>query len=677
MYHFDIYYRYPDERREMKRPIFIAIVTLLTAFQLNAEDFEILMVIPELYGANYNFNSDHFQSMGFRITTAGTADTMSACNSGLPPLAVDTLISQITDVTQFDAVAIMPSRWLYVANPYGDLIASPEALALVESATSNSIPLWSTCAGPLVLAAADVLQGVTIQGRSGPDSSFMYTYQAAGANYIGWGLLPVIDGSVITTSRGQYYQRENCQAVVSAMAAAAGASPAPISICANRERSAGDAFSTGARDITQTSDGGYIICGYSFSETGNHSDLLLCKTDSQGGQTWAITAGSTGFEYGNCAIEAQNGDLITAGYTTQSGSEDFLLIRTDSDGNVLWEKVMGTDSLDIARSVCEDPEGNLYVCGYTTADTQGESDVLLIKTDSSGNAIWEKRYGGNGPETADRVQITPLGNLLIAGSTGSYTDNYDALLILADSDGNLIWENYYGAQGGEGGYDRANAAVVTSSGRIALAGESNDPDNCGMYFVLTDSDGEKLTESFHGNIFYDYAGDIIETPDGGFILVGASKDRFTCDNDLYIVKLNENGELVWEQEYGEENLDEWGTSIEGIGDGYYMVAGQRETEDGSFQVWVFQIEDTAQGMEPEAAMDPAVFPNPASSSITVSGIQENSLVNIYDMAGRNRTMIATGDNTVQIDVNNLPCGIYTVTTLSGDRSGSRRFTVMR
>ena len=677
MYHFDIYSHYPDERRKMKPPIFIAIVTLLAAFQLNAEDFDILLVIPELYGANYNFNSDHFQSMGFRITTAGTADTMSACNSGLPPLAVDTLIGQITDVTQFDAVAIMSSRWIYITNPYSDLINSPEALALVQSAVDNSIPLWSTCAGPLVLAAADVLQGVTIQGRAGPDSSFMYTYQAAGANYIGWGLLPVIDGPVITTSRGQYYQRENCQAVVSAEAAAAGASPFQFAICANREEEKGDAFSCGIRDISMTSDGGYVTCGYTFSQPGQRSDLFISKTDSQGTTAWEITAGSAGFEYGNCVIEAQNGDFIATGYTTQSGSEDFLLIRTDSEGNLLWEKTTGTDSLDIARSVCEDPEGNLYVCGYTTADTQGESDVLLIKTDSSGNVIWEERYGGNGPETADRVDIDPAGNVLITGSTGSYTDNYDALLILADSDGNPIWENYYGAQGGEGGYDRANSSVITSSGCIALAGESNDPDNCGMYFVLTDSDGEKLTESFHGNIFYDYASDIVETPDGGFLLIGASKDRFTCDNDLYVVKLNENGDLVWEQEYGDENLDEWGTSIVSTGSGTYLAAGQKETEDGSFQAWVFQIEDTAQGMDPEAAMHPAVFPNPASNSITVSGIQKNSLVKIYDMAGRNLTVITADDDTVLMDVNNLPCGIYTVTALSEGTSASRRFTVMR
>lgn len=639
---------------------------LLSVPNVTADDLHLLLLIPHHYGANYNFNIDHFQEMGFITTTAGITQTVTPCNGGLPVLTVDTLISEISDITMFDAVAVMPSRWVNVTNPYNDLITSPEAISLIQGAAGNSIPVWATCAGPLVLAAADVISGVTIQGRTGVDSCFVNIYEAAGANYIGWGLLPVIDQNIITTSRGQYYQRENCQAVVSALA---------LNASRSTERS-GDS-SQGARDITAAGDNCFIITGYDFGNSGNRSDLLLQKIDEQGNAIWTHSFGSEGFEYGNSVIESRNGDFIACGYTTYAGNEDFLLIRTDSDGNIIWETSFGGDSLDIAMSLAETSQGNILVCGYTTGNTAGESDILLIMTDSSGAEIWEKRYGGTGPETADKVQITEDGNILITGSTGSFTENCDAYSLLTDANGSLIWEGYYGAQGGEGGYDRANAAVVTSDGNIAITGESNDPDNCGMYFILTDANGQKLTETFHGDIFYDYSSDIIETPDGGFLMVGASKDRYTCDNDLYVVKLNENGEEVWVQEFGTESTNEWATSVTSTNSGTYMVAGQRETEFGDFDLYILEIEDFSQGASPTEPGPVRVRPNPACETLNLINTDPGTAYTIFDITGRRVSGGITEDVSTSINLQTLPVGLYTLATSKAGTSSTRHFTILR
>ncbi len=641
---------------------------LLFASRATAEDQHILLLVPHRYGANYNFNIDHFQQMGFITTTAGINGTVTPCNSGIPVLTADTLISGIQDIEMFQAVAVMPSRWVNVPEPYNDLITSPEALSIISEACSSSIPVWATCAGPLVLAAADVLSGVTIQGRAGPDSSFMDIYEAAGANYIGWGLLPVIHQNIITTSRGQYYQRENCQAVISASAAAG-------TVCVSENRT-GD-YSQGARDITLTSDNSFILTGYDFSNSGCRSDLLLQKADSQGNTIWSESFGSAGFEYGNSVIEASNGDYIACGYTTSAGNEDFYLLRTDTDGNTVFETAFGGDSLDIATSVAETSDGRILICGYTTENTAGESDVLVIMSDGSGSHLWEKRYGGSGPETADQIQITSGGNILITGSTGSFTDNSDAYSILTDIDGNIIWEQYYGAQGGDGGYDRANAAVETTGGNIAIAGDSNDPDNCGMYFILTDGNGEKITETFHGNIFYDYANDIIETPDGGFILAGATKDRYSCDNNLFVVKLNENGEEVWTEEFGGEFTDEWGTAITPTATGSYMVTGQRETEDGDYDVYLVEIEDSSQGVSPVEQSLLHVYPNPAAETVNLINVSPGTSYSIYDTAGRMVSNGTMNDVSTGIDLKDLSMGVYTLAAFAEGNPATVRFTVLR
>lgn len=652
----------------MKKCSLLLCILLLCISHAGAENLEILLLVPHHYGANYNFNIDHFQEMGFITTTAGINANVVPCNSGLPLLTVDTLISEIQDISMFDAVVVMPSRWFNVAEPYNDLITSPEALALISEAASSSIPVWATCAGPLVLAAADVLSGVTIQGRTGPDSSFVEIYEAAGANFIGWGLLPVIDQNIITTSRGQYYQRENCQALVSTAA-----SSGTVSRLNNR---AGD-FSQGARDIAKTSDNFFILTGYDFSNTGCKSDLLLQKTDLQGNTIWTESFGSDGFEYGNCVIEASNGDYIACGYTTSAGNEDFYLVRTDSDASLVWETTFGGDSLDIAMSVTETSDGKILICGYTTENTAGESDVLLILTNNLGNILWEKRYGGPGPETADHVQITSDGNILITGSTGSFTSNSDAYSLLTDIDGNIIREDYYGAQGGDGGYDRANSAVETSEGNIAMTGESNDPDNCGMYFILADCTGEMITETFHGNIFYDYSNDIVGTPDGGFLIVGATKDRYSCDNNLFVVKLNENGEEVWAEEFGEESTDEWGTAIAPTGTGSYMVAGQRETENGDYDVYLIEIEDTSQGASPEDQNLLSVYPNPAAKTLSLLNATPGTSYNIFDTAGRMVSGGMVNETSTGIDLIDLPVGVYTLATCAAGNSTTLRFTVLR
>jgi putative intracellular protease/amidase len=107
-----------------------------------------------------------YDRLGWDVTLAGVTDVVQPCNSGLPPITVDVLIDDIPSAEPYDCIAIWPSRW-QLSNPYGDLIASAHAIELIQQANAAGKVLWCTCAGLRVFAAADIINGVQVQGRPG------------------------------------------------------------------------------------------------------------------------------------------------------------------------------------------------------------------------------------------------------------------------------------------------------------------------------------------------------------------------------------------------------------------------------------------------------------------------------------------------------------------------------
>ncbi|MCD4818707.1 MAG: DJ-1/PfpI family protein [Candidatus Cloacimonetes bacterium] len=200
------------------RKSIIFLLLLLIFIWLSAENFKVLVIIPNYYGANYQCLYEMFEQLGWDITTASVTHIVQPCPVyasvlGCPPLAVDLLIPNITNVTEFDCVMIMSSTQ-YAGNPCIELMNNQETLDLLSTAVNEGLIVWATCSGIRVLAAADILQGINIQGPSSYNNEFI----AAGANIVGTKIPPVIDGNIITTMRGQYYMVQNAYAILSALA---------------------------------------------------------------------------------------------------------------------------------------------------------------------------------------------------------------------------------------------------------------------------------------------------------------------------------------------------------------------------------------------------------------------------------------------------------------------------
>lgn len=176
--------------------------------------------------------------------------------------------------------------------------------------------------------------------------------------------------------------------------------------------------------LQQIVDGGYIISGVHWDS------LFLTKTDSLGDSLWTKVYGD-GFKCGWSIQQTSDGGYIVTG----DKDGDVFLMKTDSNGDSLWTKTYGGDSTDIGRSVCQTSDGGYIITGVTYSFGTGGGDVYMIRTDSTGNAIWTRTYGGTNYDEGWQVLQTHDGNYIIAGTTASFgLGGFDVWLLTIETD---------------------------------------------------------------------------------------------------------------------------------------------------------------------------------------------------------------------------------------------------
>jgi hypothetical protein len=196
-----------------------------------------------------------------------------------------------------------------------------------------------------------------------------------------------------------------------------------------------------AFSVQQTSDGGYIVAGYTYSFGAGYSDFFLIKTDANGNIQWAKTYGGTRWDYASSVQQTSDGGYIVAGGTYSFGAgwdDDIFLIKTDANGNIQWAKTYRGASGDGAMSVQQTSDGGYIVANYTLSFGAGWLNIFLIKTDANGNVQWAKTYGGTVWDMPFSVQQTSDGGYIVAGATSSFgTGSGDIFLIKTDANGNI------------------------------------------------------------------------------------------------------------------------------------------------------------------------------------------------------------------------------------------------
>jgi len=267
--------------------------------------------------------------------------------------------------------------------------------------------------------------------------------------------------------------------------------------------------------------------------------LILCSDNSTYGYQWEKTFGGAKEEFGASVQQTADDGYIITGNTESfgAGDRDFYLIKTDANGNKLWEKTFGGANYDSNLSGQQTTDGGYVMVGDTNSFGAGELDIYLIKTDANGNKLWEKTFGDTGSESGYRVQQTTDGGYIIAGKTNSFgAGDFDFYLIKTNDSGNKLWEKTFGGVG----RDAAQSVQQTTDGGYIIAGltESFGAGGGDVYFIKTDENGNKLWEKTFGGSKLDGGVSAQQTTDGAYIIAGGTYSFGAGDADVYLIYYN-------------------------------------------------------------------------------------------------------------------------------------------
>ncbi|MCX7796168.1 MAG: hypothetical protein N2380_06585 [bacterium] len=288
---------------------------------------------------------------------------------------------------------------------------------------------------------------------------------------------------------------------------------------------------------------------------------------------WQKTFGGKDIDEANDIYIDSEGYYIVVGYRdflAEDGPNVYVL-KIKESGDKVWEKIFGGKDFDCANSIIETLDKCYIIVGHTASFGAGSYDFYILKIDRNGNKLWEKIFGGKDVDMAVDVKNTPDGGNIIVGSTASFgSGGFDIYVLKLDKNGKKIWEKVFGGKGD----DIGNSIEMTSDGGFVIAGSSTSfsLDNSDMYLLKLDNNGNKIWEKTFGGEDADVARSICAISDGGYIIAGYTRSFDAKGNDVYVIKLDKNYNKIWEKRFGKNEIDEANSIIE-TSDGGYIIGG--------------------------------------------------------------------------------------------------------
>ncbi|MGB3479755.1 MAG: T9SS type A sorting domain-containing protein [bacterium] len=301
----------------------------------------------------------------------------------------------------------------------------------------------------------------------------------------------------------------------------------------------------GGLAIESTSDSGYIIVGCTSSYGQGDYDVWLIRINSMGDTLWTKTFGGQNADLGYSVQQISDSGFIVVGLYDEGANQQVFLIKTDINGDSLWTKKYGAAGYESGRSVQQIADGGFIITGTTRSFGSGENDIWLLKTDQYGDTTWTKTYGGVDYDEGYDVRQTSDTGYIITGYTLSYGVGLrDIWLVKTNSQGDTLWTRTYGGAN----YDWGNSVQQTTDGGFIIAGYtwSYGAGRADVFLVRTDTLGDTLWTKTLGYADGDWAHEVNLIPDGGYIVVGTVDFDFWY-GDVYVIRITPDTLDVKEQ----------------------------------------------------------------------------------------------------------------------------------
>jgi len=346
-----------------------------------------------------------------------------------------------------------------------------------------------------------------------------------------------------------------------------------------------------AHSIQQTLDSGFIVAGETYSFGVVNADIWVFKLNSNGAIQWEKTYGGSGYDFARSIRQTSDGGYIVAGETSSFGANtEVWVLKLDADGNIQWQKTYGGPNYDIAHSIQQTSNGGFIVAGETNSFGSGDYDVWVLKLDSNGIVEWQTRYGGSGDDIAYSIQQTSDGGYIVAGETGSFGAGLaDFWVLKLNSSGVIEWQKTYGGLDDDVAH---SIQQTTPDGGYIVAGETESfgAGFADFWVLKLDSNGDVVWQKTYGGGLDDKAYTVQQTSDGGYVIAGKSSLVIPVLSDMWVLKLYSNGNIEWQKTYGGDGSNS-ANFIRQTSDGGYIVGGETSLFGaGNADVWVLKLD---------------------------------------------------------------------------------------
>lgn len=485
-------------------------------------------------------------------------------------------------------------------------------------------------------------------------------------------------------------------------------------------------------------DNGYLLGGGSYSEFaggdktqnnwGTGSNFWVVRIDSNGVKLWDKRYGnSDGISSVYTIEKCSDGCYLLAGSVgatadgdkTQQGwgGGDFWLIKIDSNGNKVWDKRFGGFNNDYITSCVELNNKDILIAGMISSGIGGDvstpshgngatDDLWVLKLDSIGNIIWEKRFGGDAQETSPGIIALNDSSYILSG--GSYSNisgertaprkgSADIWVLKLDGNGNKIWDKSFGNSLGSKYEDikKMNDGSIVINGLVSLGNEGDISDivigETDFWVLQLDKDGNKVKDFVIGGMDIEDNGHIDVTNDG-FLVSGISKSNISGDKSesnngntyTWVVKVDSFGNKIWDRTIFSNNGN-FGFAISSGGNCFVAAMttadniGGYKTQDSwnnSGDYWVIKFCEFPVGIDnaqPQNNISVSVYPNPFSSEIAITVKKQNLSDASFTLINATGQIIYTKEETKlsdtytkTLDLHDLPNGLYLMEVVIGE-----------